>query len=105
MRGHGRFAAFVADKLPKLTELLLNGFHTPLKIVQLPLLERDRLVEGGKCPILKIDLLLQPLQTGDTGLQRGKLGIGRMQKFAHAFTSCPAALSAASWSASLTMAA
>lgn len=37
MRGHGRFAAFVADKLPKLTELLLNGFHTPLKIVQLPL--------------------------------------------------------------------
>lgn len=105
MRGHGRFAAFVADKLPKLTELLLNSFHTPLKIVQLPLLERDRLVEGGKCPILKIDLLLQPLQTGDTGLQRGKLGIGRMQKFAHAFTSCPVALSAASWSASLTMAA
>ena len=61
MRGHGRFAAFVADKLPKLTELLLNGFHTPLKIVQLPLLERDRLVEGGKRPLLKIDLLLQPL--------------------------------------------
>lgn len=55
MRG-GRFAAFVADKLPA------HGTSPqrlpPLKIVQLPLVEGDLCLVEAKRPLLKIDLLL-----------------------------------------------
>ena len=48
MRRHGRFSAFVADKLPKLTELLLNGFHAPLPFQELVKLTDGVISTGNK---------------------------------------------------------